>query len=221
MGPARVHRVFRDARSNQRDAAELISIQPLDYEQWLAAWAGNEGEDPFARGAAAAATAEELARVVVRVRAGGDGADACAICLTAVRDGDEESRLPCGHGFHPRCVEKWLARSKCCPQCRRSLADGESAPDARRPARRDISEDEAPTPANIPWSATSDRESNETTERARQARFAAAFPVLHELRREFEVVLRRNIVEGAVPERGAARVREALRRLLADETPER
>ena len=48
MGPARVHRVFRDARqTNQRDAAELISIQPLDYEQWLAAWSGNEGEDPF------------------------------------------------------------------------------------------------------------------------------------------------------------------------------
>ena len=54
-----MHRVFRDARqTNQRDAAELISIQPLDYEQWLAAWSGNEGEDPFSSGAATAATAE-------------------------------------------------------------------------------------------------------------------------------------------------------------------
>ena len=47
MGPARVHRVFRDpstsARSpnERRDAAELISIQPLSYDQWLAAWSGN------------------------------------------------------------------------------------------------------------------------------------------------------------------------------------
>ncbi len=219
-----MHRVFRDARrTNQRDAAELISIQPLDYEQWLAAWSGNEGEDPFSSGAATAATAEELARVarvVRRAREGGESGDACAICLTAVRDGDEESRMPCGHGFHPRCVERWLARSKCCPQCRRSLADAESERGEARTSGRDIPEDAAPTPANIPWSTTSDRESNETTESERRERYASALPVLHELRREFELVLRRNVVDSEVPERGASRVKEALRGLLTDETPQ-
>ena len=66
MGPARTHRVFRGANGatasstathSQREHAELISIQPLDYESWLAAWSGNEGEDPLSTDASRVAPA--------------------------------------------------------------------------------------------------------------------------------------------------------------------
>lgn len=217
-----MHRVFRDpstsARSpnERRDAAELISIQPLSYDQWLAAWSGNEGEDPTRPDAA---TPEELSRVLTLVRED-EREESCAICLCAISAGEAEATLPCGHGFHGACVAQWLTRSKRCPQCRRSLADG-TTPSARDAVgegssgggRRDISEGSAPTPTNLPWSSTSDRGSNEETENERRARYRSVMVVLHELRRDFEAVLRREIVDGGDPEAGAERVRGALRTL--------
>ena len=51
---------------------ELISIQPLDYEQWLAAWSGNEGEDPL-EAMRSPASADELRLVTRRTCAGSQG----------------------------------------------------------------------------------------------------------------------------------------------------
>lgn len=224
MGPARTHRVFRGvtgatasatATPNQREHAELISIQPLDYESWLAAWSGNEGEDPLSTDASRAATCEELARVRVSTRTT-TREDACAICLTAVRDGAEESMLPCGHAFHRGCVDEWFSRSKCCPQCRRSLAIEKGAVEetvaVREEARgTEIPESSAPTPANIAWTSTSDGGSTETSELERRERYRSCMWILHELRRDFELVLRREIVENADgAEAGAERIKRVL-----------
>jgi len=41
----------------------------------------------------------------------------CSICLTEYIDGAVIRKLPCGHGFHRRCVDKWLQRNKRCPLC--------------------------------------------------------------------------------------------------------
>lgn len=46
----------------------------------------------------------------------------CAICLAEFVNGDEIRELPeCGHGFHLRCVDKWLASHSSCPSCRHVL----------------------------------------------------------------------------------------------------
>lgn len=45
----------------------------------------------------------------------------CAICLAEFADGDAVRVMPaCGHGFHARCIETWLAggRRSSCPTCR-------------------------------------------------------------------------------------------------------
>nr|ACG46789.1 RNA recognition motif containing protein [Zea mays] len=45
----------------------------------------------------------------------------CAICLAEFADGDAVRVMPaCGHGFHARCIERWLAegRRSSCPTCR-------------------------------------------------------------------------------------------------------
>lgn len=45
----------------------------------------------------------------------------CAICLAEFADGDTVRVMPvCGHGFHARCIELWLAggRRSSCPTCR-------------------------------------------------------------------------------------------------------
>ena len=53
------------------------------------------------------------------------GAAECAICLAEFVDGDAVRVMPvCGHGFHARCIERWLAggRRSSCPTCRAPAA---------------------------------------------------------------------------------------------------
>jgi E3 ubiquitin-protein ligase ATL10/75/76/77/78 len=68
----------------------------------------------------------------------------CAICLAEFVDGDAVRVMPaCGHGFHARCIERWLAargRRSSCPTCRAPATvpavppkEEELASSARRP----------------------------------------------------------------------------------------
>ncbi|CAO2172187.1 unnamed protein product [Urochloa humidicola] len=55
------------------------------------------------------------------VELAGCGASECAICLTEFARGDRVRALPhCNHGFHVRCIDRWLAARQTCPTCRRA-----------------------------------------------------------------------------------------------------
>ncbi|CAM0908845.1 unnamed protein product [Alopecurus aequalis] len=46
----------------------------------------------------------------------------CLICITALVAGDKVKALPpCGHCFHPDCVDAWLRSQPSCPLCRTLL----------------------------------------------------------------------------------------------------
>lgn len=48
----------------------------------------------------------------------------CVICLSEVREGERLRILPkCNHGFHVKCIDKWLSSHSSCPTCRHSLVD--------------------------------------------------------------------------------------------------
>ena len=47
--------------------------------------------------------------------------DVCTICLEPRKKGNVVLRLGCGHCFHGACARNWLARSGCCPTCRKVL----------------------------------------------------------------------------------------------------
>ncbi|KAF6163404.1 hypothetical protein GIB67_029253 [Kingdonia uniflora] len=51
------------------------------------------------------------------------GLDAeCIICLSEFGVGDKLRVLPkCNHGFHVRCIDKWLMSHSSCPTCRNCL----------------------------------------------------------------------------------------------------
>ncbi|PAN04990.1 hypothetical protein PAHAL_1G107300 [Panicum hallii] len=43
----------------------------------------------------------------------------CAVCLSAMQDGDAVRALPgCRHAFHAACVDAWLCARATCPVCR-------------------------------------------------------------------------------------------------------
>ncbi|KAI5672656.1 hypothetical protein M9H77_13020 [Catharanthus roseus] len=48
----------------------------------------------------------------------------CAICLSDFSSGDKIRVLPkCNHGFHVRCIDKWLNSHSSCPTCRHCLIE--------------------------------------------------------------------------------------------------
>ncbi|KAJ3707650.1 hypothetical protein LUZ61_011355 [Rhynchospora tenuis] len=56
-----------------------------------------------------------------RLELTGSGSE-CSICLSEFKPGVHLRVLPvCHHGFHVRCIDKWLSRQSTCPTCRRCL----------------------------------------------------------------------------------------------------
>lgn len=48
----------------------------------------------------------------------------CVICLSEFAAGDRLRLLPkCNHGFHVRCIDKWLSSHSSCPKCRHCLIE--------------------------------------------------------------------------------------------------
>lgn len=46
----------------------------------------------------------------------------CAICLCDFEPGERVRVLPkCNHGFHVRCIDRWLIARSSCPTCRRCM----------------------------------------------------------------------------------------------------
>ena len=46
---------------------------------------------------------------------------ACSICLEDFKNGDERKIMPCLHGFHASCLDKWLRSNGSCPICKHRL----------------------------------------------------------------------------------------------------
>jgi hypothetical protein len=106
-------------------------------------------DDPEASSSAAAAPLPGLDADAIRALpvklyrapprlAGKDGVEAeaddrealCSICIGALEAGEKVKVLPpCGHFFHPECVDLWLQSHPSCPLCRHLLVAAAAKPD--------------------------------------------------------------------------------------------
>ena len=48
--------------------------------------------------------------------------DNCSICLSDVDATIDCKMVPCGHVFHPLCIQTWLSQKSECPMCRSSVS---------------------------------------------------------------------------------------------------
>lgn len=63
-------------------------------------------------------------------QAADDEAALCSICISALVAGEKVKVLPpCGHCFHPDCVDAWLRSQPSCPLCRCLLDAGHGGGD--------------------------------------------------------------------------------------------
>ena len=58
-----------------------------------------------------------------------DSVFTCSICLEDIRTGDRVRALRCGHVFHIKCVDEWLAQRAECPNCNQSFREQEEEED--------------------------------------------------------------------------------------------
>jgi E3 ubiquitin-protein ligase SDIR1 len=45
----------------------------------------------------------------------------CSICLDAFVVGCSRKTLPCLHGFHEECIDRWLRTNGSCPICKHTV----------------------------------------------------------------------------------------------------
>ena len=62
----------------------------------------------------------------------------CTICICEIPLGQKGMVLPCGHIFHPDCINPWLDEHNTCPTCRHELPseNKEKGDNHRRQSRR-------------------------------------------------------------------------------------
>ena len=45
----------------------------------------------------------------------------CVVCQYEFKNGDNITKLNCGHVFHTDCVDTWLSKNKVCPMCHKEI----------------------------------------------------------------------------------------------------
>ncbi|KAM0854112.1 hypothetical protein ACQ4PT_050635 [Festuca glaucescens] len=85
------------------------------------------GDDAYSGGGFGAVPASDKAILELERAAVGETRETvCGVCLESFEEDDKIRKMPCSHGFHERCIFKWLRVSRLCPHCRYAMPVGTS-----------------------------------------------------------------------------------------------
>ena len=94
------------------------SIDNMSYEQLLERF----GDGSENRGASSGAISSLPVSKVGDPKNLPEDKRQCSICLEDFETGDDRTSLPCLHGFHTECVNRWLKSNGICPVCKTSVS---------------------------------------------------------------------------------------------------
>jgi Ring finger domain len=93
-------------------------IDNMSYDQLLAMYGnGSENLGASARLISTLPTAKITTKTDGTIDLPGVARE-CSVCLEDFNEGDIRKTLPCLHGFHDKCIDKWLHTNACCPVCK-------------------------------------------------------------------------------------------------------
>ena len=101
-----------------RDRHRHHDIDGMSYEQLLQMFGDgseNRGADDFSIKALPVATIRNVKKDLPEEKRN------CSICLDEFENGHRRRTLPCLHGFHEDCVDRWLRSNASCPICKHAI----------------------------------------------------------------------------------------------------
>jgi len=117
-GPANENPLMAFLTANASNRGEGLNIDSMSYEQLLATF----GDGSENRGTDEGVISQLPSKTITCVEKELPPAvRECSICLDAFVVGCSRKTLPCLHGFHEECIDRWLRTNGSCPICKHTV----------------------------------------------------------------------------------------------------
>ena len=122
-----LHSMMGDIGGRSRVGFGGAGVDNMSYEQLLAAFGdGSENLGASVLSISSLPTAKVATKKDGSIDLPPDACD-CSICLENFEEGQIRKTLPCLHGFHSTCVDKWLSTNGACPVCKYRVDERDSS----------------------------------------------------------------------------------------------
>ena len=64
---------------------------------------------------------KKIPKIIYNKNRFGKDDNKCVVCQYEFKNGEEVTKLSCGHLFHSECVDTWLSTNKVCPMCHKEI----------------------------------------------------------------------------------------------------
>lgn len=109
------------APPTSRDVA-LMLLDMLENDMEQAMQESLATAEPVRHPTVTKAELDKIAPIQTFKRGFGHDDSPCSVCQCGFKARQHVRRLPCGHLYHARCLEKWVCKThSCCPVCRQEL----------------------------------------------------------------------------------------------------